>query len=54
MSIDELLIKYAEQFNKPFPMFVAPDDENKIIEIIKECIKTNKAYRPKYDKNVLY
>jgi hypothetical protein len=43
----KLLVAYAEQFGKDFPISTVKDtasNEYEVIRMIQECIKTNTAY----------
>lgn len=43
----KLLVAYAEQFGKDFPISAVKDtasNEYEVIRIIQECIRTNTAY----------
>lgn len=43
--MNEKLMKYSEQFGENFPMFIVRNmEENEIIKIIDDCLKTNTPY----------
>ena len=53
--LDELLNKYAEQFDDNFPIFaVRGKNEDEIIKIIQKCLDENKHFEPKYLDGVDY
>ena len=53
--LDELLNKYAEQFDDNFPIFaVRGKNEDEIIKIIQKCLDENKPFEPKYLDGVDY
>lgn len=43
--MDKLLIEYKDKFGECFPlMLVMGMSDDKICELIKECLETNKSY----------
>lgn len=43
--MDELLIKYAEQFGENFPIFcMRGESEKAVCEVIQQCLDSGKPY----------
>ena len=51
--LDELLIKYAEQFKEAFPLYSVPFNEDELVKIIENCLESNKPYKVCHNKNVV-
>lgn len=55
MTDNEVRIAYVEKFGQNFPFFQYPTRDIKVItEEMKKCIKNNKPYIPKTEKNAIY
>ena len=53
--MDDLLMKYADQFHENFPLFIVRDmTEKEIKDTIQKCLDENKPYAVKTDSEHFY
>lgn len=52
---DEALKRYREKFGEPFPLYMALGmEDEKIVEIISECVESGKEYDPEIGPDIQY
>lgn len=53
--MDELLLRYADQFGENFPMFQVRDmTEAEVTKTIQTCLDDGKPFEPTIDEQVCY
>ena len=50
-NYDELFEAYSKEFDEVFPLRMVHVDEEEVMDIIEECLKTGKPYNPMYEKD---
>lgn len=55
LTLDELLIEYAERFKRNFPIFcMMGASENEVKSIIQKCLETGIPYEPETSSTKTY
>lgn len=53
-DIDLLLMKYAEIFRRPFPIYGVTMTNGELKEALEKCIESGKPYEVEYEKDCMY
>lgn len=51
---DKALKRYKDTFGEPFPLYMAPGDDDLAVKLIIDCVESGKAYDPKTGPDILY
>lgn len=52
--MEDLIQEYRDRFNENFPIFAPLPEGKSVDDVIRECLKKGKPFKPNYKKNADY